>query len=525
MNSGAYVSELANAPGFASANEIISSVISFYIDGSDKFFPEESAIRKTLKGADSETLFWLFSSPMLRHFLSSAIVNNTKPNEFRSAIEGAERICRVLQEQQMFEGGTETLQSALYYPTQADQFENDTFSDLFREHIAFGVSIDEAEIIEPTDKDANTLREAVELLETIVPELSSSLLPHVGRIVLIDHADPQLRVGQIRTGMGQNVSTHAIPGTIFLSPSPLKNTMEAAEAILHEAAHKKLSDLVLTRDVFRAGYDLSEAKSVEAIWNRKLDWNDNFWTTDRAMFAFHVYVYLAYYYRRALECGQDKIGEDFAISRLIGALRRANYLGRALSGKLSKDLGEFGQKLVHWQKGLLETLAEDHELGVIDVQLYMDRFDRDTRSIQRILSEMEVDLDKGDWGTRAKYPDWPVRRTIIHLLHSDLVSLNRILFAIGEQDTPILPNYDGYNWSSVISHGSDINVVVDYFLMTRKFISMTLRNQSQRFLGGSIQTGRKRHMTDLVADLTEHAYRHVPDLENTLANLSHSKSW
>ncbi len=324
--------------------------------------------------------------------------------------------------------------------------------------------------------------------------------------------------------MGQNVSTHAIPGTIFLSPSPLKNSIEAAEAVLHEAAHKKLSDLVLTRDVFRVGYDLSDAKSVEAIWNRKLDWNDNSWTTDRAIFAFHVYVYLAHYYRRVLECGQEQIGaEGFVTGRLIGALRRANYLGRSLSGELASDLGDFGQKLVQWQKGLLESLAKEHELGAIDIQLYMDRFDRDTRSIQRILSDIdiEVDLDKGDWGARANYSDWPVRRTITHLLHSDLVNFNRILFAIGQQDTPTLPNYDGEHWSSVICHGSDIKLVVNYFLETRRFISITLRNQSERFLENGIQTRRKRPLTDLVADLTEHAYRHIPDLENRLASLRH----
>ena len=525
MTPSACVSELAGASRFASTNEIISSVVSFYLDGVNRFVPVESPLRVALVDADSDSLFHLFSSPMLRHFLTSAIVNNAKPKEFASAVEGAERIYRELQRtHQASESSNGALLSVLYSPRNSDRYERDAFGRLFQEQIASGVSTDEVEMVNPTVEDIKTLSEAIEILESIVPEFSSSLLPHVGRIVLIDYADKELRVGRTRVGMGQNVSTHAIPGTIFLSPSPLRNSAESAEAILHEAAHKKLSDLVLTRDVFREGYDLSEARTVEAIWNKQLDWNDNVWTTDRALFAFHVYVYLVYYYSRVLQNGQGLICESFASGRLIAALRRADYLGRALNGDLSKDLGDFGRDLIYWQAGLLELISKEHKLGAIDIHLYMDRFDRDTRFIQRILTDISVDIDDGEWDTRAKYKDWPVKRTITHLLHSDLVSLNRILFALGEDHTATLPNYDGEQWSSEISHGTDIRAIIEYFLATRRFIALTLRSQSQRCLEKSILTRRERPIIDLVVDLTEHACRHIPDLENKLESLRHANS-
>lgn len=511
-NSGAYEQELSQAPEFADPNEIISSVITFYVDGLLDLLESNSALHQSLLSKDSEILFSIYQNPSLRHLITAAIVKNAQGQKVEDLISQAGKIF-VRMGERPTPRKESIVEKALFSPSSACRDDYDVFMVLFDEHIADGVATDKAAILDATDEDLTVLNDGVELLQKAVPTMAASLLPHASRVVLIDHADESKRVGRIRANMGQNVSTHAIPGTIFLSPSALRSPTEAAEAILHEAAHKKLSDLVLTRDVFIEGYDLQSAAFVEAIWNRSLSWNDNKWTTDRALFAFHVYVYLSAYYLCVVDRDVIGIESAFAKKRAIGSIRRANYLGRALQNELADDLGGFGKRFVQWLWELITKISANVDIGCVDLYLYMDRYDHDTVAIKKTFEGFAGDWQQGSWNDTAAYSSWPVERVLNHLIHSEIVSFNRLLFVLGERSPARLPNYDGDNWSSVIPMYLTRERRLDYLVSTRKFISDVVRSQPSDALTRSIMTRREQSLLDLVADMAEHAYRHLPEIK------------
>ena len=105
-------------------------------------------------------------------------------------------------------------------------------------------------------------------------------MAHVHLVALVDVADRRKWNAKVRSDLCQNVSTHAIPGTIFVSPSPEK-PMARGRGPFHEAGHKSFLTSS-SRSIFVSGYSEQKSPTIRALWNRSLSWNSADWSVDRA---------------------------------------------------------------------------------------------------------------------------------------------------------------------------------------------------------------------------------------------------
>jgi HEXXH motif-containing protein len=121
------------------------------------------------------------------------------------------------------------------------------------------------------------LTEGIELTRDVVPELADDVLPHVALVALVA-PDAAGRLG--------SASLRDWPGLIVL-PRP-RHPCEAAEALLHEGAHQKLFDLLLTRSMLvpRGGPDPLFAPP----WRPE---SAPRWPLDQCLAALHTYCVLA----------------------------------------------------------------------------------------------------------------------------------------------------------------------------------------------------------------------------------------
>jgi hypothetical protein len=121
------------------------------------------------------------------------------------------------------------------------------------------------------------LTAGIELARDVVPELAVDLLPHVALYGMVT-PDAAGRLG--------SASLRDWPGLIVL-PRP-RRPSEAAEALLHEGAHQKLFDLMLTRSMLapRAGADPLFAPP----WRPE---SAPRWPLDQCLAALHTYCVLA----------------------------------------------------------------------------------------------------------------------------------------------------------------------------------------------------------------------------------------
>jgi hypothetical protein len=321
--------------------------------------------------------------------------------------------------------------------------------------------------------------------------------------------------------MCQNVSTHTIPGTIFLSPSPLRTPWHAAEALFHEALHKKLSDVVLTFDVFRDQYDTEESETIHAVWNRDLTWNSNRWPVDRALFAYHFYVYIAYFYR-CIQERMDSVPDD------VGALHvrnpaavehtarlKAAYLRDALLNDGEPELGTQGRALVQWLSETQENLFGT-EVGASELSLWLHRYEKETAEVGRLLDQIPESARPDGDAVNAPYEDWSPTRLADHLVHSEVVSAYRILSILGEKEIPSFPFYDGDRWSLRAQSSTSSAVRAQTFRSIRTFVLATLRSAASEDFERICHTRRRKTLRSIVVDTVQHAGRHVEHLRLAL---------
>jgi HEXXH motif-containing protein len=121
------------------------------------------------------------------------------------------------------------------------------------------------------------LAAGLELARDLVPELADDLLPHVALFAVVA-PDAGGRLG--------SASLRDWPGLIVL-PRPQRPS-EAAEALLHEGAHQKLFDLMLTRSMLapRTGPDPLFAPPWRPEQAPR-------WPLDQCLAALHTYCVLA----------------------------------------------------------------------------------------------------------------------------------------------------------------------------------------------------------------------------------------
>lgn len=401
--------------------------------------------------------------------------------------------------------GSFALGAAIWHPEEHAALLAGRFAELFAEEIAGSVSSLPAVLRAPGTALAGHLERGKELLTRLLPALSRSVLAHVRVVAVVDTADRSQWSRRTRPNLCQNVSTHAIPSTIFLSPTPLSGPWLAAEALLHEAAHKKLSDLVLTRPIFRAGFDSRTAPTVSALWNADLSWNPAAWSADRALFAFHVYLHLALFFATVERC-REELADEFGdppghfVSGLDRALDRASYLGRHLADGLRPALGSDGRKLVAWLTAVAERFERPDAADRVDLRLLMDRYDFETAEVARLIQNAPC----GDPGAM---------RLADHLVHSEIVAAYRTLSVLGEREPPQFSFYDGDGWADRAPSASTPGSRAKLFESLRHFVSATLRAAPPGALAMEYRTRRAKTLRDQVQDMVEHCGRHRDQLE------------
>ena len=207
---------------------------------------------------------------------------------------------------------------------------------------------------EPGFVDA--LRRGFDLLALLLPELSASVLDHV-RLVGV-HSDERLR--------NASVTFINIPSTMFISGEIMNPTpWQAAETLLHEVVHLKMTDLAAARSLYRPeALSLQDgAPTIRAIWRWKEQGPLADWPIRRAWYAFHVYVHLALFFAR-VERMEEFLADDFGTPPVPGglglekALGRAGYLGEELAVHVERMFDLDGRRLFAWLRRMLSCLCD-----------------------------------------------------------------------------------------------------------------------------------------------------------------------
>lgn len=235
------------------------------------------------------------------------------------------------------------------------------FQALFKQEISTGTAQGTAILRTPDAQMYRALSAGAELLGTLLPKITPGLFLHVHTIAVVDVADIKYRDSESRADLFESASIDTIPGTIFLSPNSLRSAWHAAEALLHEAAHTRFFDLILTRLMLRPGYAPEHSPTIRAYWNPPVPWNPNDWPIDRALIAFHVYPHLAllftamhHYSESLFSLYAPAEGLDLTTAART-ACARARYLGDQLRCSGSQHLGPDSHRLIDW---LLDLVAE-----------------------------------------------------------------------------------------------------------------------------------------------------------------------
>ena len=79
-----------------------------------------------------------------------------------------------------------------------------------------------------------------------------------------------------------SASSRHVPGLVLLRPG---GPLDVAEALIHEAAHQRLFDMAITRDLLRA--DADGQPGFPPSWRRVV------WPVEQTLAAFHAYACLA----------------------------------------------------------------------------------------------------------------------------------------------------------------------------------------------------------------------------------------
>ena len=527
--------ELAGHATFGDCCGILDRTITYYLRGLEAITREQPVARKlyeALAEAPSDQLLETLGDPVVRVTIND-MLEATKQEDHSLSGKSEVLLASALEHVRARIPGLPTMAGdptcfrvsgavppiTIWDNDMSSSALNQRFEALFEDEIATSVSSRRAVLRSLGPALTEPIDQGHALLAGLLPELAPSLLAHVRLIGIVDTEDQTQWTARSRADLCQNVSTHAIPSTIFFSPTPLRTPWHAAEALLHEAAHKKLSDMVLTRSIFRPGFDAESSPTIQAIWNRSLSWNSADWSVDRALFAFHVYVHLALFFAHIGQI-EESLSDEFGPSpnsfrhQLERALDRASYLGRNLAVHADQELGDDGRALVGWLLMVLSRFGHDDGPDRVDLRLLLDRYDGETKEVEqliRLCPDTSPALQNGS--VEEATQKWDISRTVDHLIHSELVAVYRALSILGENEPPRFPFYDGDRWSLQVSSNMLLVDRAALFSSLRRFLSSTLRATGSGALDKTYSTSRTKTLRDHLEEIVEHCGRHRHVLE------------
>jgi hypothetical protein len=185
------------------------------------------------------------------------------------------------------------------------------------------------------DRALAEVRAGLERAGELVPDLLADL---VGHVALIGVLDPR------RSGAVVSASSRHVPGLVLLRPG---RPLDVAESLVHEAAHQRLFDLAITRDLLRGDADGSGEFPPS--------WRPTTWPVEQTLAAFHAYACLAELARSVPAAERAGTGPHSVLSE---APERAAEIGQWLADHADL-LGADAVRLVSALQGRPPAAADE----------------------------------------------------------------------------------------------------------------------------------------------------------------------
>lgn len=201
-----------------------------------------------------------------------------------------------------------------------------------------------------TERTAELVDRACDLLSSVLPELAPQVIRHVTALGMVTAAGQD---GVMLSAAGGA----PLPGLIMIRPGQLERPWDAAGRILHEALHLKLFDICVSCSLIAnpgSGTDVP--------------WRPARWDIRRVLAAFHVYTHLTLFQAAARTRGRrlagkfgnppDNPGVSSSPNRSYQRPeQRLRYLAEQLTGPLADDLTLAGRRFVAWQLDAIAPLT------------------------------------------------------------------------------------------------------------------------------------------------------------------------
>lgn len=193
------------------------------------------------------------------------------------------------------------------------------------------------------------VRRGLELAIGWVPALSLDLLPHLSLVALLH-----------RRGVGRlgSASAREFPG-LMVAPVP-ESDIEFAEAFVHECAHLRFFDLMITRSIFNARQ--YSAPAFRPSW---ADTTRPPWPLEQAYAAFHAYCCLAVL---ADTVAANTVRDDALVIPAASLLPEASTRAAEIGGWLTAHtefLGANGRRLLAGLSGGPPPEPDDIDLPAV----------------------------------------------------------------------------------------------------------------------------------------------------------------
>jgi hypothetical protein len=185
---------------------------------------------------------------------------------------------------------------------------------------------------QPTDQDVILVADAIGMLNAYLGDLGATTVLRVAGAVLIE----KTRI--------QSAFMVPMPEISVLNRKVLSEPLVAADAILHEACHQKLYDIIATRRIVRADVDYMAGQLFEIPWN-PVDNQRRVMDALRILSALHVYAHLLALSWSAYTQTEDRRTLD----RLVNYWQRAKFFsGLIESGTLHHRFAGDGRQMLDW---------------------------------------------------------------------------------------------------------------------------------------------------------------------------------
>lgn len=208
-----------------------------------------------------------------------------------------------------------------------------------------------------TDEQEERSVAALSLVQELLPQVAATTFPFVHHLVFLD-------------GNILSMNLPQVPESVFISTELLgRDTIELADALLHESLHEKMVVLRLTRRLMRAGYTDDDSATFLLPWS--VDYvKPRHFNAGRIISAAHVYTHLAVLHCAALLRDTSAGGDvtDLHRSRISLPYARAACLLDAMTREHVRDeFGEDGRLLREVLVDALESVRTELH-GVVELK-------------------------------------------------------------------------------------------------------------------------------------------------------------